>query len=120
QVMSISLKIQDLTLRYGALVAVDDLSLQLDGAGIYALLGRNGSGKTTLLSEVAGLRRPDAGEVFVDGQPVFENEAATSQICLIRESGDTVDGTEKVGYALEFAADMRPYWSEALAGQLLE
>lgn len=118
--MSLSLDIQNLTIRYGSTVAIDNLSLQLEGAGICGLLGRNGSGKTTLLSAVAGLRRPDAGEVLVDGEPVFENEAATSQICLIRESGDTVDGTEKISYALEFAADMRPYWSEALAGQMLE
>ncbi|WP_328767780.1 ABC transporter ATP-binding protein [Devosia sediminis] len=69
---------------------------------------------------MAGLRRPDGGEVLVDGAPVFDNEAATSQICLIRESGDMVDSTETVGYALEFAADMRPYWSEAVAGNMLE
>ena len=118
--MTLSLDIQNLTMRFGPVVAIDDLSLHLEGAGICGLLGRNGSGKTTLLSAVAGLRRPDAGQVLVNGAPVFDNEAATSQICLIRESGDMVDGTETIGYALEFAADMRPYWSEALAGRLLE
>lgn len=118
--MSLSLDIQNLTMRFGNVIAVDGLSLRLEGAGICGLLGRNGSGKTTLLSAVAGLRRPDGGQVLVDGQPVFDNEAVTSQICLIRESGDIVDGTETVGYALEFAADMRANWSEAVAARLLD
>ncbi len=118
--MSLSLDIQNLTMRFGDVIAVDGLSLRLEGAGICGLLGRNGSGKTTLLSAVAGLRRPDGGQVLVDGQPVFDNEAVTSQICLIRESGDIVDGTETVGYALEFAADMRANWSEAVAARLLD
>jgi ABC-2 type transport system ATP-binding protein len=118
--MSLSLDIQNLTMRFGDVIAVDGLSLRLEGAGICGLLGRNGSGKTTLLSAVAGLRRPDGGQVLVDGQPVFDNEAVTSQICLIRESGDIVDGTETVGYALEFAADMRANWSEAVASRLLD
>ena len=118
--MSLSVEIQDLTVRFGAVAAVDNFSITLEGMGICGLLGRNGSGKTTLLSAVAGLRKPDAGQVLIDGQPVFENEAATSQICLIRESGDIVDGTETIAYALEFAADMRPYWSATLAGRLLE
>ncbi|UYO01195.1 MAG: ABC transporter ATP-binding protein [Devosia sp.] len=118
--MTVTLDIENLTMRYGDVVAVDGLSLRLEGVGICGLLGRNGSGKTTLLSAVAGLRRPDGGQVLVDGLPVFDNEAATSQICLIRESGDMVDGTETIGYALEFSADMRPYWSEALAGRLLD
>ena len=118
--MSLSLEIQNLTMRFGDVIAVDGLSLRLEGAGICGLLGRNGSGKTTLLSAVAGLRRPDGGQVLVDGQPVFDNEAVTSQICLIRESGDIVDGTETVGYALEFAADMRANWSEAVASRLLD
>lgn len=118
--MSLTLDIQNLTVKFADLAAIDGLSLRLEGAGIVGLLGRNGSGKTTLLSTVAGLRRPDGGAVLIDGAPVFENEAATSQICLIRESGDMVDGTETIDYALEFAADMRPYWSAAIAARLLE
>src|ERR1051326_801913 len=37
---------------------------------VHALLGENGAGKTTLMSIVAGLYRPDAGQIFLDGTPV--------------------------------------------------
>lgn len=118
--MSLSLDIQNLVVRYGKTVAVDNLSLTLEGAGICGLLGRNGSGKTSMLSVIAGFRQADGGAVLVNGEPVFENENATTQICLIREGGDTVDGSEKVLEALRFAADMRPNWDEDFAAQLVE
>lgn len=118
--MSLSLDIKNLVVRYDTTVAVDGLSLRLDGAGICGLLGRNGSGKTSMLSVIAGLRKPDGGDVLVNGEPVFENENATTQICLIRESGDTVDASEQIIEALNFASEMRPFWDQSFAMRLLD
>ncbi|KKB07354.1 ATP-binding cassette domain-containing protein [Devosia chinhatensis] len=117
--MSPLLTISDLAVRYGNDVAIDGLSLTLEGHGIHGLLGRNGSGKSSLLSVIAGLRKATAGTVMLDGQPVFENEAATTRICLIRESGDTVEDSETIATALRYAADMRPHWDQAYAERLL-
>ena len=50
--------------------AVRDISLTLNPADFVALIGRSGSGKTTLLNLMAGLDRPTAGEVYIDGQRV--------------------------------------------------
>ena len=54
--------------RFGALTAVDDLSLEVHAGEIFGLLGPNGAGKTTTISMLCGLLRPDAGEVRVHGE----------------------------------------------------
>ena len=116
-----TLSIRGLTQRYGDTVALADFDLTLDRPGIHGLLGRNGSGKTTLMSAIAGLRKPDAGTMTLDGMPIYENFAATSQICIIREDADTTDEwSETIREAFEMAADMRPYWTPTLADRLLE
>jgi ABC-2 type transport system ATP-binding protein len=55
------------TRRYGDLVAVDDVTLDLDPGVLVGLLGPNGAGKTTLLSLLQGLRRPTSGTVSLFG-----------------------------------------------------
>jgi ABC-type sugar transport system ATPase subunit len=56
--------------RYGAAVALADVSLEFAAGEIHALVGENGAGKSTLGKIVAGAVAPDAGEILVDGQPV--------------------------------------------------
>lgn len=55
---------------FGPLVALDDVSLQLQKNEIHGLLGGNGAGKTTLMNVLYGLYKPDAGEIELDGQPI--------------------------------------------------
>ena len=55
------------TRRFGATVALDDVSLTVDRGELVGLLGPNGAGKTTLLSLISGLRAPDAGTVRLFG-----------------------------------------------------
>jgi ABC-2 type transport system ATP-binding protein len=61
------LSIESVTKRYGAFVAVDDLSLHVPAGCLFGLLGPNGAGKTTTMKMVAGLVRPTSGRVLVDG-----------------------------------------------------
>lgn len=61
------LRVSGLTVRFGDLVAVDDVSLEVGPTETVAVLGASGSGKTTLLRAVAGLIAPDAGEIIWDG-----------------------------------------------------
>ena len=58
------------TKRYGSVVAVDRVSLRVDAAEMYALLGLNGAGKTTLIRMLLGLVRPSGGQVALWGTPV--------------------------------------------------
>lgn len=54
----------------GRIVALDDVSLTLEGAEFFTLLGPSGCGKTTLLRLLAGFEHPDAGRLLLDGRPV--------------------------------------------------
>jgi iron complex transport system ATP-binding protein len=65
---TLPLRAEGLRLRLGAIPAVDDVSLSLHLGQWAAIVGPNGAGKSTLLSLLAGLRRPDAGEVFLQGR----------------------------------------------------
>jgi ABC-2 type transport system ATP-binding protein len=56
-----------LTKRYGAIQALDGLTLHVGDGEIVGLVGHNGAGKTTLVSILAGLNKPDGGSVHVDG-----------------------------------------------------
>ncbi|MFC4453278.1 ABC transporter ATP-binding protein [Deinococcus sonorensis] len=64
----VQLSVQGLWKRYGAVAAVQDVSLQLPLGQTLALLGPSGCGKSTLLRVIAGLERPDAGTVRPGGQ----------------------------------------------------
>jgi simple sugar transport system ATP-binding protein len=54
--------------RFGALAALDDVSLALAPGTIHAVLGENGAGKSTLVKCVMGYHRPDSGRLLVDGR----------------------------------------------------
>lgn len=61
------IQITGLTVKYDALVAVNDVSLHVPEGAIFGLVGPNGAGKTTTLKVLAGLILPDSGTVIVDG-----------------------------------------------------
>ena len=65
-----ALSVQRVSRRVGAVTAVDDVSFDVDAGRTVALLGPSGCGKTTLLRIIAGLERPDAGSVVIDGATV--------------------------------------------------
>src|SRR5260221_8228653 len=60
---------RDVRKRFGEVTALDGLSLSIAAGEIYGLLGPNGSGKTTFIRALAGLLRPDDGELLVFGAP---------------------------------------------------
>ena len=64
------LESRELTKKFGAKTAVDNVSLAMEPGHIYAMLGPNGSGKTTWMKMAAGLVKPTSGEVFFNGNPV--------------------------------------------------
>jgi putative spermidine/putrescine transport system ATP-binding protein len=67
---STTVRLNDLTKRYGAQLAVDALSLTIEPGTMLALLGPSGCGKTTCLRMIAGLVQPTSGEIFIDGKRI--------------------------------------------------
>lgn len=57
--------VQGLTISYGDLRAVDDMTFAVEPGEFFGLLGPNGAGKTTTLEMIEGLRKPDAGTVRI-------------------------------------------------------
>jgi branched-chain amino acid transport system ATP-binding protein len=64
------LKVENLEVRYGDLIGVADVSLEVPRGGIVALLGSNGAGKTTTLNAIAGLVSASRGRITIDGDEV--------------------------------------------------
>ena len=65
--MSIVVKVNNLTKRYGDLTAVDGISFSIEKGEIFGLLGPNGAGKTTTVEMMEGLRKPDNGSIEICG-----------------------------------------------------
>jgi sulfate/thiosulfate transport system ATP-binding protein len=64
----VGIRIEGVTKRFGALHAVDDLSLDVESGSLVALLGPSGCGKSTLLRIIAGLDQPDSGSIYINGE----------------------------------------------------
>jgi branched-chain amino acid transport system ATP-binding protein len=64
------LELRQLSIAFGGLRAVQDVSLQLPRGALSALIGPNGAGKTTLFALVSGFLRPDSGQVLFDGRDI--------------------------------------------------
>jgi putative spermidine/putrescine transport system ATP-binding protein len=65
-----AVRLRELIKQFGATRAVDRVTLAIEPGSIMALLGPSGCGKTTTLRLISGLLQPDAGEIFIDGQPI--------------------------------------------------
>ena len=63
--------------------ALDGLTMTVPKGSVYGLVGPNGAGKSTLLRHVTGIYRQDAGEVLLEGEPIYENPAAKARISSI-------------------------------------
>ena len=108
---------------YGDKAALQDVTLTLEQGKIYGLIGRNGAGKTTLLSVLTAQNPASGGEVLLNGETVWENRAALSQLCFSRElniSAESGLGALKAKEYLKLASIFYPNWDQAMADKLIE
>lgn len=67
------LKVENATMQFGGVVAVDNLNLEINEGEIVALIGPNGAGKTTAFNVVTGVYQPTNGAVWFQGEKIIEN-----------------------------------------------
>jgi len=65
------LQLENVTVRFGGLTAVNDVSLAIGTGDVIGLVGANGAGKTTLFNAISGLVRPNSGKILFNGQDVL-------------------------------------------------
>jgi ABC-2 type transport system ATP-binding protein len=100
--------VTSLTKRFGAVVAVDDITFSLEAGTVTGYLGPNGAGKTTTLRLLLGLAEPTAGEALVFGLRYRELERPTRRVGAVLESTDFHPGRSGRDHlrTLALAADL--------------
>ncbi len=69
------LKLENITKRFGGLVAVNQVSLKIESGQLVGIVGPNGSGKTTLFNVISGVYFPEEGGVIFDGSGYYASPA---------------------------------------------
>ena len=105
------LKIENATMQFGGVVAVDNLNLEINEGEIVALIGPNGAGKTTAFNVVTGVYQPTNGAVWFNGEKIIENHPQGKMKKLYKGQHDgeytgvlapTPDKVTKLGMARTF------------------
>ena len=105
------LKIENATMQFGRVVAVDNLNLEINQGEIVALIGPNGAGKTTAFNVVTGVYQPTNGAVWFNGEKIIENHPQGKMKKLYKGQHDgeytgvlapTPDKVTKLGMARTF------------------
>ena len=77
------IEVRDVVKKFDDFTALDHMNLNVPKGAIYGLVGPNGSGKSTVIRHITGVYRQNSGQVLVDGQEVFENNAVKSRMAYI-------------------------------------
>ena len=105
------ISIQDVTKRFGgAVIAVDNVSLDIRAGEFFALLGPSGCGKTTLLRMIAGFETPSDGTILIDGEDMFNVEPNRRPVNMVFQSYAVfphMTVAENIGYGLRVVGTAR-------------
>ena len=89
--MSIAIQVNNLVKKYGEVIALDGLSLEVEQGTVFGLLGPNGAGKTTTVRVLTTLLSPDSGTAIVDGVDVLKDPVHAREIMGLSGQNASVD-----------------------------
>ncbi len=87
------IKIDSITKTFDTVKSLDNVSLLVENGSIFGLIGSNGSGKSTLLRILCGVYRPDSGDIFFDGVPVWENAEVKQRMVYLSDDQYFITGS---------------------------
>lgn len=99
--------------------AVKEVNLTIEKGSIYGLIGSNGAGKTTIIKLLAGIYKQDSGEVLLDGEGIYENEALKEKIFYISDQPYFFP-QYTVKQMAQFYKSIYPSWNETRFNKLAE
>ena len=79
------IEIKNVSKSFNGFQAVSNVSFTMSEGLVFGLVGTNGAGKSTLLRMIAGVLKPDEGEIFIDGKPVYENPEIKKEFFYISD-----------------------------------
>lgn len=77
------IEVRDLSKSFEGFQALDGLNITVPRGAVYGLVGPNGAGKSTVIRHITGIYRQDAGQVLIEGTPVYENPEIKARIAYI-------------------------------------
>lgn len=79
------IELKQVSKSYDGIEAVKEIDLVIQNQNVFGMLGTNGAGKSTLLRMIAGILKPETGEILIDGEPVWENPKVKSKFFYISD-----------------------------------
>jgi len=113
------IRVANVTKKFGDLKALDGLNMNVKRGQIYGLVGPNGAGKSTIIRHLTGAFKQDAGEVLIDGQPVYDNVKAKRKIGYIPDDVFYFNQSNMLDMKSYYQA-VYPQFDEELFNQLKE
>jgi Cu-processing system ATP-binding protein len=101
------ISIERINKTFGKMVALDDISLQLNAGKAYALIGPNGSGKTTLIKSILGLVVPTSGYILFEGVSIAHDWRYRENVGYMPQTGKYPE-TMRIGEVIDMMKGIRP------------
>ncbi|WP_044938927.1 ABC transporter ATP-binding protein [Pseudobutyrivibrio sp. LB2011] len=113
------IQVNNVTKKFDDFAALDGLNMHVERGAIYGLVGPNGAGKSTIIRHLCGVYKQDAGEITIDGKPVYENTELKKMFTVIPDDifyftqANTMD-------MMKFYKDMYPKFDEVLFKKIMD